>query len=325
MPIIREPGEFIEHVHLIDLNQYGMNKITSSYLLHYNSFTFIFDCGTSDDYRKVLSYMKKHNISKQSVKFLILTHHHFDHAGGTWKLLEKLVKYSQNIKVIATRSQKKKMQESEKHLVAAASTYGDFVGKMEPISDEYFEIVEPDRKIPLDDKRIFELMLVSSPGHTTDHVSPTIFKDHQPYFSYFGEAAGTLFNEKELLTLPTSMPVEFDYNTYMQSLKKIQSMGVMNAGYCHYGAITTPKDVSTILEDQIAFVPVFREFIKTNYEKYKSTKTVVENTIKELFLKRSTFHRTENIKEEYKGISTRNALALVYGMLVDLGYKKNKY
>jgi hypothetical protein len=47
--------------------------------------------------------------------------------------------------------------------------------------------------------------------------------------------------------------------------------------------------------------------------------------IKELFMERSSFHRSEGLKEEYKGISTRNALALVYGMLVDLGYKKNKY
>ncbi|MBN2156405.1 MAG: MBL fold metallo-hydrolase [Candidatus Lokiarchaeota archaeon] len=325
MPIISTAGEFIESVHLIDLNQYGMSKITSSFLLHWDNSTIIFDVGTSDDYRKVLSYMRKHHISRDSVKYLIPSHHHFDHFGAGWKILTKLEKYNPKIKILATELHKTYLQHPENHLKAARSTYGEFVGRMEPIPDRFFQLIEPDTKILLDEERELELSLISTPGHTKDHVCPTIFMEGSTYFSYFGEAAGTLFNKEELLTLPTSMPTEFNYEEYMQSLKKIQGLEIENAGFCHYGAVTSLKDVKLIVEDQIKFVPIFREFVKNNYEKFKATRSVVEATIQELFLERSSFHRTEDLKEVYKGISTRNALALVYGMLVDLGYKKNKY
>jgi glyoxylase-like metal-dependent hydrolase (beta-lactamase superfamily II) len=217
------------------------------------------------------------------------------------------------------------MQNTEKHMKAAASTYSDWVGKMEPIDDEYFQIVEPDTKIPLDNEKYFSLELISSPGHTYDHVCPTIYKEGIPYFSYVGEAAGTLFNDEELKTLPTSMPTEFNYDIYMKSVQKLRKIKAENIGFCHFGAVTTRKDVATIIEDQIAFLPVFRDFVKTKYEKFQSTRPVVEATIKELFYERSSFHRAEGLSDVIKGISTRNALALVYGMLVDLGYKKNKY
>ena len=325
MPIIRKAGEFVENIHLIDLNQYGMNTICSSYILHWNDSTVIFDVGTSDDYRKILSYMKKNKIPRESVKYLVPTHHHFDHAGGMWKILKKLEKYNPSIKIATTNLTKAYLQDPGKHMIAAASTYSDWVGRMEPIEDKYFQIIEPDVKLLLDEEKKLELMLVSSPGHTHDHVCPTIFKDGTPCFSYFGEAAGTLFNQTDLKTLPTSMPTEFNYEKYMHSVKKIRELGVLNAGFCHFGAITTKKDVATILDDQIAFLPIFREFVKSKFEEVKSTKPVVEATIKELFYERSAFHRSEGLTEAYKGISTRNALALVYGMLIDLGYKKNKY
>ncbi len=325
MPIIREAGEFIENIHLIDLNQYGMNKVCSSFLLHWDDSTVIFDVGTSDDFRKVLSYMRKHSIPRESVKYLVPSHHHFDHAGGMWKLIKKLEKYNPSIKIIATELQKEQMQHPEKHLIAAASTYSDWVGKMEPIADSFFQVIEPDTKLTLDEEEQLELAIFSSPGHTYDHVCPTIYKKNTPYFSYFAEAAGTLFNAESLLTLPTSMPTEFDYEKYMRSVEKLLALSAENIGFCHFGAITTPEDVSTILKDQLSFVPVFREFVKKKYEEYRSTRPIVEAVIKELFYERSAFHRSEGLSEAYKGISTRNALALVYGMLVDLGFKKNKY
>lgn len=325
MPIIRQAGEFIENIHLIDLNQYGMNKICSSYLLHYDNSTIIFDVGTSDDERKVRSYMKKQQIPKKSVKYLVPSHHHFDHAGGMWKILKKLEKYSPDIRILATSLEKEKIQNSEKPMKAAASTYSEWVGKMEPIDDEYFQVIEPDTIIPLDETNVYSLSLISSPGHTFDHVCPTVFRNGEAYFSYFGEAAGTLFNEKELKTLPTSMPTEFNYEEYMKSVEKLKGLHAKNAGLCHFGAVTTEKDVTTLIEDQISFVPVFRDFVKAKFEEFQSTRPVVESTIRELFYERSSFHSGGGLSEVVQGISTRNALALVYGMLVDLGFKKNKY
>ena len=325
MPIVREAGEFIKNIHLIDLNQYGMGKICSTFLLNWNNSTLIFDVGTSDDQRRVLSYMKKKGIPRDSVKYLVPSHHHFDHAGGMWKILKKLEKFNTSIKILATELQKKQMQHTEKHLKAAASTYADWVGKMEPIEDKYFQVIKPDTMIPLDEKKKLSLKFISSPGHTFDHVCPTIYKEGTPYFSYFGEAAGTLFNHSDLKTLPTSMPTEFNYEKYMKSVQKLKELNAQNAGFCHFGAVTTQDDVNTIIEDQIQFLPIFREFVKKKYEEFQSTRQVVEATVNELFYERSAFHRSGELSDIVKGISTRNALALVYGMLVDLGYKKNKY
>ncbi len=318
MPIIFESTNFLEKIHHIDLLQYGEQYITSAFLFFDGKRSLIFDCGTSNDVNQIINYMELNKIPLESIEYLIPSHHHFDHNGGLWKLIKLVRKHNSNAKILATELEKSEFQNSERHMSAARSTYKDFVGTMSPPLDEEFKIIEPDTDFHFGDENYY-VNLISTPGHTNDHVSPTIFTDKTPYFCFSGEASGTNMNRTKIKTLPTSMPTQFNYNVFVDSLKKLIKLKPLNIGLGHFGAITGQEDSLFLLKDHLAFLSDFRQFCKQEYEKTQKTRIVVESALEKIFKPRCDYY------EKLPSIFRNNVLALVFGMLIDLGLKENKY
>ncbi|MHA1727505.1 MAG: MBL fold metallo-hydrolase [Promethearchaeota archaeon] len=320
MPIMNKPSEFIEFIHLVDLFQYKSPRVTSAFIFFDGDISVIFDCGTSNDCENVITYMQKSGIPVESVKYIVPTHHHFDHNGGIWKLIKRIRQFNPQAKIFATEQHKSELQNPDRHMKAAASTYGEFVGIMNPPEDDEFFVVMPDEKLYFgNDSSEFSVKLISTPGHTLDHVSPTVFRNGEPYFCFVGEASGTNMNHSKIATLPTSMPIQFDYKQFVKSLDKLIDLKPLNIGLGHFGAITGQSDSIHLLNDQREFIERFRNFCREKYEEKQKTRYLVESALESLFKPRWEYF--EEAPEIYKN----NVIALCYGMLVDLGYKKNKY
>jgi len=318
MPTIFETTNFLGKIHHIDLLQYGKQYVTSAFLFYDGKKTLIFDCGTSNDLNPIINYMGKHKIPLKSVKYLVPSHHHFDHNGGLWKLIKLVRKHNPDAKILATELEKSEFQNSERHMSAARSTYKNFVGTMSPPLDEEFKIIDPDTDFQFGNDD-YSINLVSTPGHTNDHVSPTIFKGNTPYFCFSGEASGTNMNLSKIKTLPTSMPTQFDYKVFVNSLKKLIELKPLNTGLGHFGAITGQEDSLFFLKEHLAFISEFRQFCKEEYEKTQKTRIVVETALDKIFKPRCDYY------EKLPSIFQNNVLALVFGMLIDLKIKENKY
>jgi len=172
-PIVTNSGAVTKEIILVDLVQYNFAKITSTFFLKTSKSLIIFDVGTSNDIHSLLSFMNKNKLSLKKIRYLVPSHHHFDHFGGGWKLWGQLKKFNQNIKVLTTPKIKKKLQKSESHLIRVQRTFGDFIGLMEPLPEEAFELIdtETDVLVPgLSNSQSFQL--VETPGHSQDHLSP---------------------------------------------------------------------------------------------------------------------------------------------------------
>ncbi|MHA1804666.1 MAG: MBL fold metallo-hydrolase [Promethearchaeota archaeon] len=319
-----DSGKVNDYLHHVDLRAYGSRRILSVYIAEFEEGTLIFDTGSSLDTKKLMRYLKKSEIELSSVKYIIPSHGHFDHNGGTWQFIELIKNYSPEIKILASNAMMGLLNDFQYHLDRARRTYGNFVGEMKPIPPEYFKIItpfeNPERLEILEKFHVngieLGLAILSTPGHTHDHQCPLFIKENgEVEFMFFGEAVGTLYHSTKLLTMPTSMPVLYNHKKYMNSLRKIKQFKPIMGGFGHFGLIKGRDSVKEIIEENEAFTELFRKKVMEYYQEKPETRYVVEK-ITPLLMERSDIARDND--STFKGI----ILGLVYGMLMDLGYRK---
>ncbi|MHA1723655.1 MAG: MBL fold metallo-hydrolase [Promethearchaeota archaeon] len=319
-----ESGKINDYLHHVDLRAYGSRRILSVYVAEFKEGTLIFDTGSSLDTKKLIKYLKKSEIELSSIKYIIPSHSHFDHNGGTWYFIELIKKYSPEIKILASNTMMDLLNDFQYHLDRARRTYGNFVGEMKPIPRQYFKIItpfeDPARPEILEKFHVngseLGLAILATPGHTHDHQCPLFLKENgEVEFMFFGEAVGTIYHSTKLLTMPTSMPVLYNHDNYMSSLRRIKQLVPNMAGFGHFGLLKGRDSVKKIIEENEKFTQLFRKKVMEYYQEKPETRYVVEK-ITPILMERS------DIALKNDSILKRIILGLVYGMLMDLGYRK---
>lgn len=316
--IIFKEGQIHEYVYFVDVQQYGMARICSAFIYWDRENAYIMDVGTSDSVPIVLRYLKKHQIPQSRVKGILMSHWHFDHGGGCLNLWRRIVEKNPSVKIYVPQDNHDKLQNSKVHMTAAATTFGDFVGTMNPVPEEAYEIVKKDVDLPLSLTNGYSIQLLATPGHIPSHVSPTIFKNGKAIFCFTGEAFGTLFHSKKLVSLPTSMPSNFQYDQYLKSVKKIEDLNCDLLGFCHFGVLQGQQDILEYITEHKSYMEQWRTTIQELFKINQSTKYIMDHT-DQFWLGRFDFgDHTVKIFQNLK-------LALTYGCMIDLGLRTAKY
>ena len=232
------------------------------------------------------------------------------------------------MKILTNIKTKELLNNYSEHLNRARRTYGNLVGKMKPIEDSAFEFIEPSSKFDSNPKKLeiydtftingdeIKLSILKTPGHTPDHQSPVLIKNNKLDFIFLGEAVGTIYHTSKLMTMPTSMPIYYNHAEYMKTLENLKKLHPIKAGFGHFGVINGSNNVREILLEHEAFLREFRSKIIEYYKKKPETRYVVEK-IMPLLLPRTDLTLENN--SIFNGI----VLGIVYGMMIDLGYRNS--
>ena len=326
--IIFKSGKINEYLHLIDLRWFGMRRVLTCFLCEFDDGVIVLDCGSSIEVKRVWRYAKRNNIPLSSVKYLIPSQHHFDHAGGMWMLYEKVRKHNPEVKILTNQKTKELFNDFEHHLGRAKRTYKEFVGTMEPIEDDAFRIIEPSSNFSPDpnsldfietfhkDGKEIKLAILKTPGHTPDHSVIALVKDNEIDFLHSGEAIGTLYHTKKLVSMPTSMPVYFNYKDFMSSLDNLMKLKTpLKIGMGHSGVINGKNNVRFFMLEHKDFLKDFRSKVKQYYHEKPETEYVLKKLTPDLEA------RTDTLGGNDKMIFSDIILGVIYGMMVDLGYR----
>ena len=325
--ITLKSGKVNEYLHHIDVEAYGRPRMLSVFLGKFDDGCILIDCGSSLDIKKGLRFFKRNGIELSSFKYLITTHHHFDHNGGLFKLYEEIKKHNSEVKILTNQITKELLNDFKLHLQRGMRTYGDLVGVMKPIRDEAFKIIKPIQdfnikaekleiidKFSINDSEV-KLAIFETPGHTPDHQCPTLIIDGNIDFIQYGESAGTIYHESKLLTMPTSMPIYYNHEKYMETLDKLIDTIPSYAGFGHFGLVTGKNNIKELLTEHKSFMKQFREKIVQFYSEKPETKYVL-NKVSPLLLTRT------DLSMEHSPVLTGISLGIVYGMMTSLGYRK---
>jgi glyoxylase-like metal-dependent hydrolase (beta-lactamase superfamily II) len=328
--IITETGKINDYIHLLDLREFGMPKILASFICVFDDGVVILDTGSSLEVKRIWRYAKRNKIPLSSIKYIIPSQHHFDHAGGAWKLYDEIKKYNPDVKILTNQKTKELLNDSEHHLSRAKRTYKEFAGLMNSIEESAFKLINPSSNFTnnpnsLDFIETFhkngteiKLAIMKTPGHTPDHQCPLFIRNNEIDFLYSGEAVGTIYHSSKLVSMPTSMPIYFNYELFMNTLDNLLKLkSPLMLGFTHFGVINGKENVRYFMEEHKSFLMEFRSKVIQYYGEKPETKYVYEKLFPFLAT-RTDFPSTSLDDSALKDI----ILAVVYGMMLDLGYRE---
>ncbi|MFX1503716.1 MAG: hypothetical protein ACFFDH_22335, partial [Promethearchaeota archaeon] len=159
-----------------------------------------------------------------------------------------------------------------------------------------------------------KLAILKTPGHTPDHQTPLLIRDNLIDFIFLGEAAGTIYHDSKLLTMPTSMPIYYNHENYMKTLENLKQLDPLMAGFGHFGVVNGKNNVRETLLEHETFMKIFKTLIIKYHNEKPETKYILEKILPEL-LPRTDLSIDSN--PLYKNI----VLGIVYGMMISLGFR----
>jgi len=193
---------------------------------------------------------------------LILTHSHWDHAGGTTVFQKEFP----NIEVVAAKPAIESLKNN--------SRYNE--GFSEIITDlESIENITPVKEGDIIDLGGMELLIYETPGHTNCSIS---ILDQKNMILYTGDAIGNLWPE---FIFPPIMPPEFSQEKLLSTFNKVKEIDYSGIAFTHYGFLT--EDAAEILPTYAKFCYIFwRDFFISLLEKNHKIDDVVNSFINRL-------------------------------------------
>lgn len=228
-------------VSLIDVFDLGKEKRTGSYVIHGEDITII-ETSASPSIPYVLKGLKELGIEPEQIKNIIVTHIHLDHAGGVGLLLESCP----NAKVVVHPRGARHLADPAKLILGARAVYGDLFDELFnpilPVPEDRLIVKEDGEVLQIDENRT--LTFYDTPGHAKHHFS---IHDSLSNGIFTGDTIGVYYpqvKDKGLeLILPSTSPNQFDPEAMLQSLEKIEALGVNRIFFGHYGMSNNPNNV----------------------------------------------------------------------------------
>lgn len=318
---IHRKQERLGNLCIIDTKQFGLERITSVFCWYDGEKALLFDVGTSHNVESVLESLSGFGIPPEKLTGIVPSHYHFDHGGGSSALWHRMRGINPDFHIYTGILTKRKLQDPGGHIKGAITTFGSFVGTMEPVPDEAFVVVPYGSYLPVEFNDGCRVKLVHTPGHTHDHCSPSVMAGSRCVFCFSGEACGTSYTDDVILTTPTSMPANFSFSHYMESIGIVKALDPEIIGFCHFGAVSG-EHVPGLFGDHVKIMNDFIAGIKEAYSEDNSTAHVLARTEHLWHGRISPAFRTVMGSENF---FQNLQLAITYGAMIDLGFRESKY
>ncbi|MFH2091687.1 MAG: MBL fold metallo-hydrolase [Pseudomonadota bacterium] len=243
-----------ENLKLIDLDQNlpGHTKFIGCWLWHSKDLTYIVDPGPCATIDHLIGELKKYGVTH--IDYILLTHIHLDHAGGTAQVLKAFPDakvYCHPLGIAHMIDPTKLWEGSRKVLGDVAQVFGE----PEKISDNCF-VTEPELNA-------HGIQVIMTPGHAVHHVS---FVNNT--ILYAGEALGIRYPLKSKnLYLRLAMPPRFFPDQALASLDRLLALDVEpeKTAFAHYGLVNGCFEYIKKSRNQVLlWVSMVRKLLKTS-------------------------------------------------------------
>jgi len=209
---------------------------TNCFLLKAADGYLLIDCGSAGDEQAFLVQLGRLGLTPQSIRYLLLTHHHSDHCG----LLGFLLSANPRLKIILSETcagylaagshfHPTAERYATKALGFAMRLYGWVSGRLTDAFPPYLgrggDVLWPDRAGALPGFMGISGRLLPTPGHTRDSLSLVVGED-----AFVGDAARNLLN---FLGAAHEPLLYYDRQVCHESWAKLLTLGVQNIHPAH--------------------------------------------------------------------------------------------
>lgn len=238
--VLIRPLEADERTHLIDVNLFGEPRFGSVYLIDEEERALV-ETGTSHTVGEVLRALRAEGVEPATVRHVVVTHIHLDHAGGAGFLLDHLP----HARVYVHERGLPHLAHPQRLLESAARALGpafESYGTLKPIPETRMEPLQGGEVLDLGGR---ELEFHYTPGHALHHLC---IQDRSTGSVFTGDAAGIHFPDDGRL-IPTTPFPEFDLPQAVGAMRTLEALDPRTLLYTHFG----PRpDARRALEEGIA-------------------------------------------------------------------------
>jgi glyoxylase-like metal-dependent hydrolase (beta-lactamase superfamily II) len=222
-----------DNLFLIDIDQAieGFRKFISAWLYRVNGATLLVDPGPASTIPHLVERLEELDIS--TIDYVLLTHIHLDHAGGTGQLLQHFpdTKVNCHPKGIPHLAAPQKLwEESKKVLGKVAEAYGEMA--LVPESSLSFSDAI--------DLGGISVEVIETPGHAPHHVSYRVGD-----ILFAGEVGGVYVPLDDGFYVRPATPPPFQHQIFRDSIAKAAALDVSLVCLGHYGC---RQDVANLFE-----------------------------------------------------------------------------
>ncbi|MCW3975387.1 MAG: MBL fold metallo-hydrolase [Candidatus Bathyarchaeota archaeon] len=266
MEIFDRTGEFERDLFYVDTLAHNMKRSIGVLVCRNKMGNIIFDSGMPNSSNEILNSLLKLGIDPDSTRFILLTHRHIDHAGGSAALLNKL--HSSHTQAGIHPFSAKHLAEPSKVFEGGKELFGSFATRMSPVQNSSIRTLQDNEEIYLGQEVV---EVIYSPGHTSDHISYFI---PSKKILYCGDIVGS-FNPKTHKVYPTCLYPSFDYQKYKTTIKRLRSINFETLVFSHFGVVIG-KDTKQILDYSLESHQTLEKIVKEHNAKPNKEKLIQE-------------------------------------------------
>jgi glyoxylase-like metal-dependent hydrolase (beta-lactamase superfamily II) len=208
----------------IDLDQpslEGFRKFISAWLYRGDGFTLLVDTGPLSTIPYLLRELRRHGVER--IDYVLLTHIHIDHAGGTGALLREFPE----TRVICH-------PEGIRHLIAPEKLWKGSRKVLGALAEAYGEIVPvPQEKIGFEDEiGASGVRAFLTPGHAQHHCCYLLGD-----LLFAGEVAGVRSEVPKGIYMRPATPPRFLLEVALDSIDRMIALAPRRMVFAHYGLV----------------------------------------------------------------------------------------
>ncbi|MGD2086118.1 MAG: MBL fold metallo-hydrolase [Candidatus Aminicenantes bacterium] len=239
-------------IYVIETYYLNRTGFTACYLMEDKGEVAMIETNTNHAVPFILGTLEQLGLSKEQVKYVILTHIHLDHAGGSGELMKHLPQ----AELILHPRGRKHIINPEKLIKSVKAVYGEtkykkLYGDIVPVPKERVQTANDGDELRLGSRglQVFDLR-----GHAKHHLV-VLDKKTRALFSgdNFGIGYPRLDFGRFRLVFPSTSPTQFEPNKALETYQRIVDLEPSRILLTHYGVLEDIDGTHTQLNSWIEF------------------------------------------------------------------------
>jgi len=223
-------------IHTIDCHYLDRPRFAAAYLIVDGDEAAFVDNNTAHAVPRLLEALDGAGLSPEQVRYLIVTHVHLDHAGGT----SALAAACPSATIVAHPRAARHIIDPAKLVASASAVYGEdqfrkLYGVIEPIPESRVRAMDDEDTLTLGERT---LTFLHTRGHANHHFC---IADDKSDTIFTGDAFGLHYPDLQsegTFAFPSTSPTDFDAELARASIERLVARSPAAMYPTHFGAVT---------------------------------------------------------------------------------------
>lgn len=244
-------------VHTIDTHYLGQPEFAAAYLIVEQGRAAFIDNNTHAAVPKLLDTLAETGLGPEDVDYLIITHVHLDHAGGT----STLARHCPNATIIAHPRAAPHVIDPSKLVASASAVYGEaefkrLYGTIEPVAAERVRTMDDEETLRFGSR---SLRFLHTRGHANHHFC---IADSASESIFTGDAFGLVYPRLQAhgtFAFPSTSPTDFEPELARQAVQRLVDERPRCLYPTHFGGVTDIETAAGQLMRHLDFAERLRD------------------------------------------------------------------